>query len=111
MSANHHEYEHDAPAIAAGSPRSLREAWVALAGLSAVFLFEMLDNSVRLTPSAYSSPHDQHPRRTPVVDQLDAKSFRAADRQSGGRVIEEHRGVSPDLPHYEQRARDRDGSP
>ncbi|WP_427890925.1 MFS transporter [Kribbella sp. GL6] len=31
--------------IAAG-PRSLREAWVALAGLSAVFLFEMLDNSI-----------------------------------------------------------------
>jgi len=29
-----------------GSPRSLREAWVALAGLSAVFLFEMLDNSL-----------------------------------------------------------------
>src|ERR1700712_4490113 len=28
------------------SPRSLREAWVALARLSAVFLFEMLDNSV-----------------------------------------------------------------
>ncbi|MGW2280866.1 MFS transporter [Streptomyces sp. NPDC001770] len=28
------------------APRSLREAWVALAGLSAVFLFEMLDNSV-----------------------------------------------------------------
>ena len=28
------------------SPQSLREAWVALAGLSAVFLFEMLDNSV-----------------------------------------------------------------
>ena len=27
-------------------PRSLRDAWVALAGLSAVFLFEMLDNSV-----------------------------------------------------------------
>jgi MFS family permease len=27
-------------------PRSLREAWVALAGLSAVFLFEMLDNSI-----------------------------------------------------------------
>ena len=26
--------------------RSLREAWVALAGLSAVFLFEMLDNSI-----------------------------------------------------------------
>ncbi len=30
----------------AGAPRSLREAWVALAGLSAVFLFEMLDNSI-----------------------------------------------------------------
>ncbi|GAA2606865.1 MFS transporter [Paractinoplanes durhamensis] len=27
-------------------PRSLREAWMALAGLSAVFLFEMLDNSI-----------------------------------------------------------------
>ena len=29
-----------------GSPQSLREAWIALAGLSAVFLFEMLDNSI-----------------------------------------------------------------
>jgi MFS family permease len=28
------------------SPSSLRQAWVALAGLSAVFLFEMLDNSI-----------------------------------------------------------------
>lgn len=28
------------------APRSLREAWIALAGLSAVFLFEMLDNSI-----------------------------------------------------------------
>ena len=28
------------------SPRSLRDAWIALVGLSAVFLFEMLDNSV-----------------------------------------------------------------
>jgi len=28
------------------SPHSLRQAWVALAGLSAVFLFEMLDNSI-----------------------------------------------------------------
>ncbi|MDT0261490.1 MFS transporter [Jatrophihabitans sp. DSM 44399] len=28
------------------SPQSLREVWVALAGLSAVFLFEMLDNSI-----------------------------------------------------------------
>ncbi|MFF9315025.1 MFS transporter [Streptomyces sp. NPDC014748] len=34
---------HDA---SSGSPRSLREAWPALAGLSAVFLFEMLDNSI-----------------------------------------------------------------
>lgn len=34
-------------AIAAvGGPATLREAWPALAGLSAVFLFEMLDNSV-----------------------------------------------------------------
>jgi MFS family permease len=28
------------------SPRTLREAWIALTGLSAVFLFEMLDNSI-----------------------------------------------------------------
>src|ERR1700712_4012110 len=28
------------------APHSLREAWIALAGLSAVFLFEMLDNSI-----------------------------------------------------------------
>jgi MFS family permease len=28
------------------SPQSLREVWLALAGLSAVFLFEMLDNSI-----------------------------------------------------------------
>jgi MFS family permease len=28
------------------SPQSLREAWIALAGLSAVFLFELLDNSI-----------------------------------------------------------------
>ncbi len=28
------------------TPQSLRQAWVALAGLSAVFLFEMLDNSI-----------------------------------------------------------------
>ncbi|WP_371403808.1 MFS transporter [Kribbella sp. NBC_00662] len=32
--------------IAAHRPHSLRDAWVALAGLSAVFLFEMLDNSI-----------------------------------------------------------------
>src|SRR6195952_1804116 len=28
------------------SPRTLRDAWIALAGLSAVFLLEMLDNSI-----------------------------------------------------------------
>jgi MFS family permease len=33
-------------AILAKPPRSLREAWLALAGLSAVFLSEMLDNSI-----------------------------------------------------------------
>ena len=33
------------PLVTASPPR-LRDAWVALAGLSAVFLFEMLDNSV-----------------------------------------------------------------
>ncbi|MFC1415916.1 MFS transporter [Streptacidiphilus cavernicola] len=36
----------DAATDPARSPRSLREAWLALAGLSAVFLFEMLDNSI-----------------------------------------------------------------
>lgn len=35
-----------APTEASRSPRSLREAGVALAGLAAVFLFEMLDNSI-----------------------------------------------------------------
>ncbi|WP_432841933.1 MFS transporter [Dactylosporangium sp. CA-092794] len=44
MSAQTHQNE---PAIrSSGAPRSLRAAWVALAGLSAVFLFEMLDNSI-----------------------------------------------------------------
>jgi MFS family permease len=38
--------EQTAVIVSVRSPRSLREAWVALAGLSAVFLFEMLDNSV-----------------------------------------------------------------
>ncbi|MGW1727565.1 MFS transporter [Streptomyces sp. NPDC002306] len=33
-------------AVVPDSPRSLREAWVALAGLASVFLFEMLDNSI-----------------------------------------------------------------
>src|SRR2546423_2932003 len=36
----------DQTTVIAGAPRSLREAWVALMGLSAVFLFEMLDNSI-----------------------------------------------------------------
>jgi MFS family permease len=36
----------DQTTVIAAGPRSLREAWVALAGLSAVFLFEMLDNSI-----------------------------------------------------------------
>jgi MFS family permease len=35
-----------APPRAERSPQSLREAWIALAGLSSVFLFEMLDNSI-----------------------------------------------------------------
>ncbi|WP_440711394.1 MFS transporter [Herbiconiux sp. YIM B11900] len=34
------------PAATASPPRSLGQAWIALAGLSAVFLFEMLDNSL-----------------------------------------------------------------
>lgn len=33
-------------AAARHTPHSLRDAWMALAGLSAVFLFEMLDNSI-----------------------------------------------------------------
>ncbi|MCJ1683233.1 MFS transporter [Rathayibacter sp. VKM Ac-2928] len=39
---------HDTPRSAPrdAAPRRLRDAWIALAGLSAVFLFEMLDNSV-----------------------------------------------------------------
>ena len=40
------EYYLKAAGRSSVSPRSLREAWVALAGLSAVFLFEMLDNSI-----------------------------------------------------------------
>ena len=34
------------PASRDSAPQSLRDAWIALAGLSAVFLFEMLDNSI-----------------------------------------------------------------
>jgi MFS family permease len=34
------------PTVRPLAPRSLRDAWLALAGLSAVFLFEMLDNSL-----------------------------------------------------------------
>ena len=36
----------ESPASTRRTPQSLREAWPALAGLSAVFLFEMLDNSI-----------------------------------------------------------------
>jgi MFS family permease len=49
MSVQHQdlEHKHEEPAIRSpGAPQSLRAAWVALAGLSAVFLFEMLDNSI-----------------------------------------------------------------
>ncbi len=42
-----HKHEHEEPVMRSPhSPQSLREAWVALTGLSAVFLFEMLDNSI-----------------------------------------------------------------
>ncbi len=40
MPANHQQTALEKP------PQSLREVWLALAGLSAVFLFEMLDNSI-----------------------------------------------------------------
>jgi MFS family permease len=44
---NAQELELDQPVMqASGTPESLRAAWMALAGLSAVFLFEMLDNSI-----------------------------------------------------------------
>jgi MFS family permease len=51
MRSNSHESQpgdqyRDAMKRPPRSPRSLREAWVAIAGLSAVFLFEMLDNSI-----------------------------------------------------------------
>ena len=41
------------------SPATLREAWIALAGLSAVFLFEMLDNSI-LTVALPTIGRDLH---------------------------------------------------
>jgi MFS family permease len=49
VSDNRQQPASEAPPSAVGSgsrPQSLRAAWVALSGLSAVFLFEMLDNSV-----------------------------------------------------------------
>src|SRR5690349_23497589 len=49
MVAQRHETELESDQLAMqgpGTPQSLREAWIALAGLSAVFLFEMLDNSI-----------------------------------------------------------------
>ena len=45
MSTRRHGHEEQVT-LSSGPPRSLREAWIALAGLSAVFLFEMLDNSI-----------------------------------------------------------------
>jgi MFS family permease len=41
------------------APQTLREAWIALAGLSAVFLFEMLDNSI-LNVALPTIGHDLH---------------------------------------------------
>ncbi|MEU7424962.1 MFS transporter [Streptomyces sp. NPDC040750] len=49
MNSGHHRdvaENLEKPAGPSRSPRSLRDAWTALAGLSAVFLFEMLDNSI-----------------------------------------------------------------
>ena len=45
------------------APRSLREAWIALAGLSAVFLFEMLDNSI-LNVALPTIGHELHASTT-----------------------------------------------
>ncbi|MEO7125986.1 MAG: MFS transporter [Nakamurella sp.] len=55
MSAQSHQQD-DAEIV---SPQSLREAWVALAGLSAVFLSEMLDNSI-LNVALPTIGHDLH---------------------------------------------------
>jgi MFS family permease len=44
-------------------PRTLRDAWIALAGLSAVFLFEMLDNSI-LTVALPTIGRDLHASTT-----------------------------------------------
>ncbi|WP_439657349.1 MFS transporter [Lentzea sp. HUAS TT2] len=49
--------------LALRSPGSLREAWIALAGLSAVFLFEMLDNSI-LTVALPTIGRDLHASTT-----------------------------------------------
>src|ERR1700709_2374419 len=46
-----------------GTPASLREAWIALAGLSAVFLFEMLDNSI-LNVALPTIGHELHTSAT-----------------------------------------------
>ena len=45
------------------APQSLRQAWIALAGLSAVFLFEMLDNSI-LTVALPTIGRDLHASAT-----------------------------------------------
>lgn len=51
------------PATSIVSPRSLRDAWPALVGLSAVFLFEMLDNSI-LTVALPTIGRDLHASTT-----------------------------------------------
>lgn len=38
--------DHTRPPVSSRRPQSLGQAWIALTGLSAVFLFEMLDNSI-----------------------------------------------------------------
>ncbi|MEF2978002.1 MFS transporter [Subtercola sp. YIM 133946] len=46
MSAAPHDEHTLVSSAPSAAPQSLRAAWVALAGLSAIFLFEMLDNSI-----------------------------------------------------------------
>jgi MFS family permease len=46
-------------AYRSGEPKNFREAWIALVGLSAVFLFEMLDNSI-LNVALPTIGHDLH---------------------------------------------------
>ncbi|OLR92252.1 MFS transporter [Actinokineospora bangkokensis] len=61
MTAHLHEQPVEPPGPA--RPQTLRAAWVALAGLSAVFLFEMLDNSI-LTVALPTIGRDLHTSTT-----------------------------------------------